>query len=148
MNALLVILAAVMGAASAVQGATNATLSGRIGLRTAVFVNALVVCAGASIAWLAAPRALRSDPASPWWLYTGGVYGLTIIAGAAFAFPRLGAGATTAWMVAAQLATALALDHYGIPGGRVAVTPVRLVGAGLLLVGAVLVLWPKLASRV
>lgn len=145
MNGLLVILAAIMGAASAVQGATNGTLSGRVGLRTAVFVNALVVCAGATIAWLAAPRSLRSDPASPWWLYMGGLYGLTIIAGAAFTFPRLGAGATTAWMVAAQLVTALALDHYGIPAGRIEVTSVRLVGACLLLVGAVLVLWPKIA---
>ena len=74
----------------------------------------------------------------------GGAYGLFIIAGAAFAYPRLGAGPTTALMVAAQLTTALVLDHYGLPAGKVEVTPMRLVGAGLLFAGAVLVLWPRL----
>jgi len=70
-----------------------------------------------------------------------------IIAGAAFAYPRLGAGPTTALMVAAQLGTALALDHYGLPSGKVPVTPMRLVGAAFLLVGALLVLWPRLRPQ-
>lgn len=141
---LLVLLALAMGTASAVQGATNGTLAGRIGLPSALLANATVVFGAALAVWLFSRRGFASQPPSPWWLYAGGAYGLFIIAGAAFAFPRLGAGPTTALMVAAQLGVALALDHYGVPAGKVAVTPMRLVGAALLLVGAVLVLWPRL----
>ncbi len=144
MTWLLVFLALAMGTASAVQGATNGTLSGRIGLSSAVLVNATIVFAIALLAWLFTRRGVVTEPASPWWLYVGGAYGLFIIAGAAFAYPRLGAGPTTALMVAAQLTTALVLDHYGLPAGKVEVTPMRLVGAGLLFAGAVLVLWPRL----
>ncbi len=156
---ILVFLALCMGIASTVQGATNGTLSGRIGLSSAVFVNAAVVFAIAFAAWLFTRRGFASEPASPswlgfasqpaspWWLYVGGAYGLFIIAGAAFAFPRLGAGPTTALMVAAQLGTALVLDHFGIGVGKIAVTPMRLVGALFLLVGALLVLWPRLRSE-
>lgn len=144
---LLVLLALAMGTASAVQGATNGTLAGRIGLSSALFVNAAIVFGAASIAWLFTRRGLATEPASPWWLYVGGAYGLFIIAGAAFAFPRLGAGPTTALMVAAQLSTALALDHFGLPAGKIEVTPTRLLGAALLFAGAVLVLWPRLRPQ-
>jgi len=140
----IVLLALAMGVASAAQGATNGTLAGRVGLPSTLLVNATIVFAGALAAWLFTRRGFETEPASPWWLYIGGAYGLFIIAGAAFAFPRLGAGPTTALMVAAQLGTALALDHFGLPGGKVAVTPMRLVGAAFLFVGALLVLWPRL----
>jgi transporter family-2 protein len=144
MHILLFALALLMGCAASIQGATNATLAGRTSLATAVFLNALVLVAAAGLLWTFSRRSFASDPPSPWYLYLGGFYGLVIIAGAAFAFPRIGAGPTTALMMAAQLCTALVLDHLGFPGGRIDVTPARLVGAGLLLAGALLVLWPKL----
>ena len=147
MNWFPVALALAVGVALAAQGATNGTLAGRIGLTSAVLVNATVVFVGAVVIWLCARRGFASSPPSPWWLYAGGAYGLFIIAGVAFAFPRLGAGPTTALMIAAQLGTALVLDHHGIPSGKIAVSPVRLVGAALLLVGAVLVLWPRLRPQ-
>jgi len=144
MQYVLILLALLMGCASALQGATNGTLAGRIGLPTAVFINALVVLAAATVAWLFTRRSFVSEPPSPWFLYVGGFYGVFIIAGAAFAFPRLGAGPTTALMVAAQLVAALTLDYFGLPNGKVPVTPLRLAGVAFLLVGALLVLWPKL----
>jgi transporter family-2 protein len=145
MQILLFALAMLVGCAATLQGATNATLAGRSSLATAVFINALVLTAVAGTVWLATRRSFASNPPSPWWLYLGGVYGIIIIAGAAFAFPRIGAGPTTALMMAAQLCTALVLDHLGLPNGRIDVTPARLLGACFLLAGAVLVLWPKLA---
>lgn len=147
MTWILVLLALAMGTASAAQGATNGTLAGRVGLASAVLANATVVFAAALLAWLFTRRGFATEPPSPWWLYAGGAYGVFIIAGAAFAFPRLGAGPTTALMVAAQLGTALALDHLGLPAGKVAVTPMRLVGAAFLLLGALLVLWPRLRPQ-
>ena len=147
MQILLILLALMMGAASAIQGATNGTLAGRIGLSSAVFFNALVLTTVAGIVWAFTRRGFASEPASPWFLYAGGLYGLFIIAGAAFAFPRIGAGPTTALMVAAQLTTALVLDHLGLPSGKVEVTPLRILGAILLSAGALLILWPKLFPR-
>lgn len=147
MTWLLVLIALGMGTALAVQGATNGTLAGRIGLSGAVLVNAALVFVGAVTVWLFSRRGLATEPTSPWWLYAGGAYGLFIIAGAAFAFPRLGAGPTTALMIAAQLATALTLDHLGLPAGKIAVTPVRLVGTAFLVIGAILVLWPRLRPQ-
>jgi transporter family-2 protein len=150
MKLVLIVLALCMGIASAVQGATNGALTGRIGLSSAVWLNALVVMIGATLFYFVLPRGAASGAPGvigPWYLYAGGCYGLFIIAGAAFAFPRLGAGPTTALMVAAQLTTALALDHLGLPSAKLAVTPLRLVGVALLLAGAVLVLWPRLAGE-
>ena len=113
MKIFLIVLAACMGIASAVQGATNGALSGRIGLATAVWLNALVVMIGATVLYFVLPRGEASAASGPWFLYAGGCYGLFIIAGAAFAFPRLGAGPTTALMVAAQLT--LSLIHISEP---------------------------------
>lgn len=146
MHLLVILVAAAIGCASAVQGATNGALATRVGLVTAVAINALVVFVVAGLLWLSSAKP-ASAGGSPWYLYAGGLYGLSIIAGAAFAYPRLGAGPTTALMITAQLVTALALDHLGIPGGKVAVTPARLAGVLLLLAGALLVLWPKLSAR-
>jgi transporter family-2 protein len=144
MQIFLFVLALLMGCAASIQGATNATLAGRTSLAAAVFLNALVLVVAAGLVWLVSRKGFATDPPSPWYLYLGGFYGLVIIAGAAFAFPRIGAGPTTALMMAAQLSMALVLDHLGFPGGRIDVTPARLLGAVLLFAGALLVLWPKL----
>lgn len=146
MSWFLVLIAVSIGVASTVQAATNGTLAGRTALSSAVLVNAVVVMVAALAWWLVKRPPLLTAPASPWWLYLGGVYGMVIIAGAAFAFPRLGAGPTTALVLTAQLTTALLLDHLGVPGERLPVTGPRLLGALLLLAGALLVLWPKLAA--
>lgn len=145
----LMLLALGMGFASCIQGATNGVLAARTGLWSAVLVNAAVVFGGAVALWLwhRGGVAVTPDASRPWFLFLGGCYGLFIIAGAAYAFPRLGAGPTTALMIAAQLTLALLLDHLGIPSTRVPVSPARLLGAALLALGALLVLWPKLAAR-
>ncbi|MBL8732325.1 MAG: DMT family transporter [Planctomycetes bacterium] len=141
-----VALAAVLGLCVALQGATNGALASRIGLPAAVLLNAVVVVVAAFVWWLLAARGAQAALPSSWLLYLGGVYGLVIIALAAFLFPRFGAGSTMAVMVAAQLVMVLVLDHIGWPGQAVPVTVPRLCGAGLLVLGAVLVLWPRLAG--
>ena len=145
MKLLPVLLALGMGIASTLQGTTNSALANRHGLGVAVWVNALVVFCGASVLWFVLPRAAAAGEPARWWHYLGGFFGLIIVASAAFAFSRLGAGASVALMVAAQLVTALLLDHLGAGGERFAMTPARLTGALLLLAGALLVLWPKIS---
>jgi transporter family-2 protein len=148
-------LACLLGAAACLQGATNGALADRVGLPTAVLLNAAVVFAVALLVWwlqplpplpplqpLQPPSAPRQ--ATPWWLWLGGLYGLFILGAAALVFPRLGAGPATALMVAFQILSALCLDRTGWFGPRLEVTPVRLLGGALLLLGALLVLWPRL----
>ena len=142
---LCIVLALLMGVASVVQSTSNALLAGHRGLAFAVFLNACLVMAGALLFWRFGPE----SPSNPTWprnplLYLGGAYGIFLVVSAAYAFPRLGAGPTTALIVTAQLLASLVLDHWGIPGGRVPVDLTRLLGALLLGAGALLVLWPKL----
>lgn len=147
MIALLVLIAVVIGAAATVQSVTNGVLSDRIGLTTTVLINGIVVFAGALLWWgLAARGGAPSPPPSPWYLYLGGIYGLAVVAGSAFCFPRLGAGPTTAVVVASMLLVSLVFDHLGLPDQRLPITPGRAAGALFLLVGSLLVLWPKIAG--
>lgn len=148
MIAPLILLALLLGVAVATQGLVNGALAQRVPLAGAVLLNALVVLAGALLWWLAAPgpsRSLLPAGPAPAWLYSGGLLGLCILASAALCFPRLGAGPTIALAVAAQLVAALAFDHFGLGTAAIPVSPARLLGAGLLLAGALLVLWPRLA---
>jgi len=137
----LVLLALVVGVSIAVQGAINGALTGKIGLPATIFVNAAITCLGALLWWLGAGRpalfARRADV--PPWLWLGGVFGLVIIGGAAYAFPRLGAGATLALIVVAQLVVGLALDRLGWSGRELPINASRLAGVAMLAVGAWLV---------
>jgi transporter family-2 protein len=144
--ALLILVAIAVGAASSVQGLSNGVLASRIGLATAVLINGGIVFAGALVGWLLAARPDPPAAPVPWYLYLGGLYGLAIVTGAAFCFPRLGAGPTTALLVASMLIVSLGFDHVGLGATHLPITPIRVAGAVLLLVGTVLVLWPKLAS--
>lgn len=143
-----ILLAVLLGIASCIQGATNGAFQTRVGLSTALLLNSVVALAVVLLWWLAAGRdtGRESITATPAYLWLGGFYGVLIMACAAWAFPRIGAGPTTVLAVAANLITALALDHFGILASRYAVTPTRLLGALLLLVGAVLVMGPRLTN--
>lgn len=136
-------LAVAAGLASALQGAINGALAGRVGLGSAVLVNATVVMAGASTFWwLSGAETSFFPPGTPWWLYTGGFCGVVIIAGLAAAFPRLGAGLTIALLVLGQGLMALALDHFGALGlPREPVSLTRLAGIALLAGGMLLLRW-------
>jgi bacterial/archaeal transporter family-2 protein len=129
------------GAAGAAQASANAALAARAGLGPAVLVNALVVLAG-TLALNLVMGSLRALPAvagAPWYDYLGGVCGFAIIASMAYAFPRMGAALALALMVLGQSAMALTIDHFGLWGMRaVPVTPTRLLGGALLVVGVAL----------
>lgn len=144
----LVLLALALGVAVTTQGLVNGALAQRVPLAAAILVNACVTLLLAGAWWLAAPGATRRllpDGSFPVWLYAGGLLGLFILASAAYCFPRLGAGPTIALAVAAQLGAALAFDHLGLGAAPLPLTPARLFGAALLVLGALLVLWPRIA---
>ena len=67
--------------------------------------------------------------------------GVFIVFAITVAGPRIGVVATTAFLIAAQFGLATAIDRYGWFGvERVALTWPRVLGIGLLVVGAALTL--------
>jgi transporter family-2 protein len=142
----LAVLAVLLGLSVCLQSTVNGQLSGRIGLPLTLTINSGVVFAGA-LTWFLIAYFTGRTPSerlpAPWFLFTGGVFGLIIISCAAVAYPRLGAGATTTIAVASQVAVALLLDHYGLAGRHEPFTVARVAGVALVALGVWLVVRPS-----
>jgi transporter family-2 protein len=138
------VLAFTAGLGGAVQIAVQGRLGDRVGSLEAVATAAVVGGAIALTALVVARRSLDglSDAlGGPKWQLLGGVMSAFIVLAITVAGPRIGVVATTAFLIAAQLALATAIDRYGWFGvERVAVTWYRVLGVALLLAGAALTL--------
>jgi transporter family-2 protein len=138
------VLAAAAGLAGAVQIAVQGRLNERVGSVEAAATASVIGAALALVVLLAARRSLGgvSDAvAGPKWQLLGGVMSICIILAITIAGPRIGVVATTAFLIAAQFALAAVIDRYGWFGvDRVAFTWTRVLGIGLLVVGAALTL--------
>ena len=141
----LVALALLLGVLLPVQAGINAQLRNTLGHPlTAALASFLIGTAGLALGLLFARTPLPSVggawAASPWWHWVGGLIGAVYVAGAIVLAPRLGAATLIAAVVAGQMLTSLVLDHYGWVGFPVhEVTRMRIIGAGLIISGVVLV---------
>lgn len=78
----------------------------------------------------------------PWYLYSAGLWGLTLVAGSSFCVARIGPALTTCMSIAGQLFFSILMDHYGWMGvKRTAFEKKRfpgllVVALGLLVVNA------------
>jgi transporter family-2 protein len=138
------VLAAFAGVSFVFQQAVNANLRAELGYP---FWAGFVSYLGGTIAmlvmvfvmrepWLSGPMIARTSALS----WTGGVFGAIYIAISILLLPRIGAATLVALIVLGQMVASLAFDHYGILG--IPVQPMgitRLLGAGLLVAGVVLV---------
>jgi transporter family-2 protein len=138
------VLASAAGFGGAVQIAVQGRLGDRVGSLEAVATASLI---GAVVALGVLVLARRSFAGvgdalgSPKWMLLGGVMSALIILAITVAGPRIGIVATTAVLIAAQFALATIIDRYGWFGvERIALTWTRILGVGLLFVGAALVL--------
>jgi transporter family-2 protein len=78
--------------------------------------------------------------ALPWWVLLGGTFGVVFVAGSVIAAPVLGIALFFVCVVAGQLLGATVVDHLGAFGLPVKpLTPMKIVGLGLVLLGAALV---------
>ena len=76
---------------------------------------------------------------APWWLWTGGLMGALFVAGATFLAPRLGVATMLGAVIAGQMVTSLLIDHFGLLGiPKQELTPMRLLGAAILVAGVLL----------
>lgn len=79
----------------------------------------------------------------PWWQLTGGVLGAVLVTVSLVTVRTLGAGGVVAATVAGQLIVSALLDRAGALGlEKVGLTPTRLLGMGLLIVGTLLITQP------
>jgi len=138
------VLAAAAGLAGAVQIAVQGRLNERVGGIEAAATASLIGAALALAVLLLARRSLAGvgdAVGGPKWQLLGGVMSICIILAITIAGPRIGVVATTAFLIAAQFALAAVIDRYGWFGvDRVAFTWTRVLGIGLLVVGAALTL--------
>jgi transporter family-2 protein len=134
------------GIAVGLQSPMLGILSSRLGTLEAIFI----VHIGGAVASVLPLLLLRGGgklgqlAAVPWYTLLAGVLGLVVVAAIGYAVPRIGAGATTVLLVAAQLLAATLADQFGWFG--IAVKPLdlgKVLGLGLLLAGAWLVVRPN-----
>ena len=131
------------GAATALQGPTNARLVTAVGSPlNAAFISFAV--GTVALGLLALVLQTRPDvgamKALPWWAWMGGLYGCAFVVSAAWGVPRLGVATTITVMIAGQLLLSLALDHFGALGvEKQPLSLGRIAGIALVIGGVVLV---------
>lgn len=136
-----VAVAALSGALMTLQGSFNSALLKRIGLANmALFVSAtgLAVAVVTFLVWGRWSKLLQVTRV-PWYAWLGGAIGVAIIAGVAYAIKHVSTALAISSIITAQLATALAVDHYGLfQSEQVAMTWFRLIGLVLMISGTYL----------
>lgn len=85
----------------------------------------------------------------PWWMLASGVAGAVTVATQGLTVAVIGVALFSVGVVAGQTVNGLVLDRVGYgPAGVVAITPGRLLGAGLALVAVALAVSPELLAAV
>ena len=139
-----IVLAMVIGMCLSIQAAVNSRLPFWIGhpIRSALasFAVGTAVLLVVSVILRAPWPSPTRLATAPWWTWTGGLLGAGIVAGTIVAAPKLGGAVLAGVVVLGQLLCALVLDHYGLFGfPKHALTPLRALGAALLVAGVVLI---------
>ncbi len=145
MNAASISLAILIGILLPLQALINAFLGKQTtGALFASLSSFLVGTAVLGAWWLFTRPALDLAMLArvPWWAWTGGLIGALYVAASTFLIPRTGAAALICLVVLGQVIGSMLLDHYGVLHARQPIDLVRLLGALLVVAGAVLVVKP------
>ncbi len=83
---------------------------------------------------------LRGSFKAPWWAWCGGFIGALFVTTSVLAISRTGAATFSVLIIAGQILGALVMDHFGwLELPQFPLTPQRIVGALLLMVGVWLI---------
>ena len=139
-----IVLVFLAGAFYPVQAVVNARLAQSVGgpvwAAFASFLGGTVILLVAALVMVGPPR-MAALAETPWYVWTGGVFGALLVFAMALSAPRLGTGALLALIVCAQMMMALALDRFGILQPVRALGPWQVAGTVLLLAGVVMVVF-------
>ncbi len=139
---LAVILTVTTGGLIALQAPINAGLGRATGGLPAALVSFLVGAVALSAIVVLSGKAggLSSTFDVSWYYLLGGLLGAIYVANALVAVSAIGAGGVAAATVTGQLVASVAIDRLGLFGlDEIPLSPERLIGIALLLVGTVLV---------
>lgn len=138
------LIALIAGALMPLQAGVNAQLSRWVGSPAAAALVSFAVGALGLSVYCALLRA--QVPAwgvvasSPWWVWVGGLLGAVFVTAAASLAPRLGAATFISLTIAGQMLVSILLDQFGLVGfAERPATPLRLLGALLLVAGVLLI---------
>ncbi|MDB5341859.1 MAG: hypothetical protein JWP89_236 [Schlesneria sp.] len=141
MRILYLCLAFVAGAAASLQVPVNAAL--RTNLThpmQATFASFVVGMLASLVCCLVLGSPLPSaDSMSriPWWAWFGGVLGMIYVGTAIVVSPKIGVAPMLSMVIAGQMVASMLIDHFGLLQAPLFhATPLRLVGALLVAVGA------------
>jgi transporter family-2 protein len=138
------LLAFLVGAGLTVQVGMNATVREALGSPIlASIVNFVIGLLALALLALAGGSRIPAGglAAVPHWAWLAGLLGAAYVAATTVLGPRLGAAVLLAIILCGQMAAALLVDHLGAIGfPQIPVTPSRLVGALLLVVGVLLIM--------
>src|SRR4051794_8384702 len=143
MERLVAIFATVaVGALIAFQPPVNSELGKRTSILAAAFISTAISALVMAILVIAIGEFghVRRVPHIPLVYLTGGLLGAVLVSVSLVTVRTLGAGGVVAATVTGQLIVSALLDRYGVLGlDRLALTPMRVSGFALLLVGTALV---------
>ncbi|MDQ7832375.1 MAG: DMT family transporter [Desulfovibrionaceae bacterium] len=127
-----------------VQAGINALLGRMVGgAEAAAFISFVVgtVVLAAYLLVFRIPLPLgQTVAAAPWWYWTGGAFGAFFVAASVLLVPKLGAGVMISVIIAGQIVSSLALDHFGVLGYPVRPLDLqRIIGAAFLAAGVFLI---------
>lgn len=139
----LLLVTVTVGSGIALQAVVNTALARTVGILEAAFVSVTVTWVIVAVVLIAGVRSgnlSQITSVSPY-LFVGGFVGAAVLVTAVVAVPRLGAASLIAALVVGQLIGAMILDHFGLLGlQNTPITPIRLGGAMLLVIGMGLLL--------
>jgi bacterial/archaeal transporter family-2 protein len=134
----------VAGALQAAGAVMNAQL--RLSLANpwlASFVSFVLIAFFFASMFAIIPRPLppaQSLEAMPWWAPLGGLAGAVAVFAGLTLIDKLGAGTVNGLIIAANIVTSIAIDHFGLLNTPVhEASPLRLVGGALMVGGIVLI---------
>lgn len=141
-NLMLFLLMLFGGVAVASQPSINARLAQKVGIIESACISfAVGTLVLALFVFFSGRGTIKGIFAAEWWELTGGVLGAVFVSLTILVVPRIGTAAAMAATIAAQLSTGLVLDHLGAFGMKgTPITLPRLLGTGLLFMGAFLLL--------
>ncbi len=133
-------IAALSGAAMALQGTLNAALGKIVGIWESTLIVHLVGTITSLLIILVLGigfGSLGKVGSAPWYAYLGGILNVLIIYAVVRTMPQIGVGNATTAIIVAQLITALVIDSSGAFGmKKVAFHYIDILGIVLLAIGA------------
>jgi bacterial/archaeal transporter family-2 protein len=137
-----VIATVAVGALIALQPPVNSELGKRTTILAAGFISTAISAVVMGLILVAAGEfgRVRRVPHIPVVYLTGGLLGAVLVSVSLVTVRTLGAGGVVAATVTGQLVVSAMLDRYGVLGlERVGLTPLRIAGFALLLIGTAMV---------